>query len=48
MILGIIGGGAYDSTVAELASMITGQFENQGLNKETWDNKAQQWFELNQ
>ena len=43
-----VGGGAYDSTVAELASMITGQFENQVLIKETWNNKAQQWFELNQ
>ena len=43
-----VGGGAFDTTISELASMITGQFENQVLMKETWNVKAQQWFELNQ
>lgn len=43
-----IGGGAFDSTVAELASMITGQFQDQVLMKETWNVKAQPWFLENQ
>lgn len=43
-----IGGGAFDTTVAELASMITGQFADQVLIKETWNAKAQSWFEANQ
>ena len=43
-----IGGGAFDSTIAELASMITGQFENEVLIKETWNVKAQPWFVENQ
>jgi C-terminal processing protease CtpA/Prc len=43
-----IGGGSFASTVAELASIITRQFENQVLMKETWNSKAQPWFELNQ
>ncbi len=43
-----IGGGAFDNTVAELASMITGQFQNQVLIKETWNLKAQSYFEANE
>jgi len=43
-----IGGGAFDSTVAELAAMITGQFQDQVLMKETWNLKAQPWFLQNQ
>ena len=43
-----IGSGSFASTVAELASMITRQFDNQPLIKETWNVKAQPWFEVNQ
>ena len=43
-----IGGGAFDTTVTELASMITGQFQDQVLIKEVWNTKAQSWFEVNQ
>ncbi len=43
-----IGGPTFDSTIAELASMITGQFQNQVLMKETWNVKAQPWFQANQ
>lgn len=43
-----IGGGAFDTTITELASMITGQFANQVLIKETWNVKAQTWFQANQ
>ena len=43
-----IGAGSLASTVAELASMITSQFPNGVLMKETWNSKAQPWFEINQ
>ena len=43
-----IGSHSYVRTIAELASMITGQFPNETLMKETWNDKAQIWFELNQ
>ena len=43
-----IGSHSYVRTIAELASMITGQFPNETLMKETWNDKAQTWFELNQ
>ena len=43
-----IGSHSYARTIAELASMITGQFPNETLMKETWNEKAQIWFELNQ
>ena len=35
-------------TISEIASMITGQFTDEIFIKETWNNKAQTWFELNQ
>jgi len=35
-------------TVTEIAAMITGQFTDEVFIKETWNNKAQTWFELNQ
>lgn len=34
-------------TATYLASMITGQFNNQLLTKEKWNNDLQEWFELN-
>lgn len=43
-----IGGGSFSSTVAELASMITRNFDDEVLMKETWNSKAQSWFEFNQ
>ena len=43
-----IGSYSYARTIAEIASMITGQFPNEILMKETWNEKAQTWFELNQ
>ena len=43
-----IGGGSFNQTVAEIAAMITGQFPNEVLIKETWNSKAQSWFEANQ
>lgn len=43
-----IGGGSFAKTMAQIASMITGQFANQPLIKEKWNVKAQPWFEANQ
>ncbi|TVZ54932.1 peptidase S41-like protein [Lutibacter sp. Hel_I_33_5] len=43
-----IGGGSFEKTVTELASMITGQFDEETLLKRQWNTKAQPWFELNQ
>ena len=43
-----IGGGSFANIVAEISSMITGQFANEVLIKETWNTKAQEWFQLNQ
>ena len=43
-----IGKGSFAQNIAEIASMITGQFENQVLIKEQWNNKAQSWFSQNQ
>jgi len=43
-----IGGGSFAKTIAQIASMITGQFANQPLIKEKWNVKAQPWFELHQ
>ncbi|MDG2195256.1 MAG: S41 family peptidase [Polaribacter sp.] len=43
-----IGGGSFAKTIAQMASMITGQFANQPLIKEKWNVKAQPWFETNQ
>ena len=43
-----IGKGSFAQNIAEIASMITGQFENQVLIKEQWNNKAQSWFSENQ
>ena len=39
-----IGGGSFAKTIAQIASMITGQFANQPLIKEKWNVKAQPWF----
>ena len=43
-----IGSDSYAKTISEIASMITGQFPNEIIIKETWNEKAQSWFELNQ
>jgi carboxyl-terminal processing protease len=43
-----IGGGGFAKEITNLASMITGQFENEILIKEQWNSKAQSWFEANQ
>ena len=43
-----IGGGSNAKSVANLASMITGQFTNEIFIKEQWNSKAQTWFESNQ
>jgi len=43
-----IGSDSYAKTISEIASMITGQFPNEIFIKETWNEKAQSWFELNQ
>jgi carboxyl-terminal processing protease len=43
-----IGGGSNTKSVANLASMITGQFSNEVFIKEQWNSKAQTWFESNQ
>ena len=42
--------GSYSNakTMSEIASMITGQFPDEILFKETWNNKSQTWFEQNQ
>jgi C-terminal processing protease CtpA/Prc len=43
-----IGGGGFAKSIANLASMITGQFTNEIFIKEQWNSKAQTWFESNQ
>tara|TARA_B100000795_G_C22777152_1_gene430556 strand:- start:352 stop:1839 length:1488 start_codon:yes stop_codon:yes gene_type:complete len=43
-----IGSHSYARTIAEIATMITGQFPEEIVMKETWNLKAQPWFELNQ
>lgn len=43
-----IGGGTFAKTISQIASMITGQFPDQTLIKEKWNDKAQSWFELHQ
>ena len=43
-----IGGNSFAKYVAQIASMITGQFANQPFVKEKWNIKAQPWFEANQ
>ena len=43
-----VGGGSFDKTITQIASMITGQFPDQPLIKERWNVKAQPWFELYQ
>ena len=43
-----IGSDSYAKTISEIASMITGQFPNEIIIKETWNEKALSWFELNQ
>jgi C-terminal processing protease CtpA/Prc len=42
--------GSYSNakTMSEISSMITGQFPDEILFKETWNNKSQTWFEQNQ
>ena len=43
-----IGGGSFLKNMNYLASMITGQFQNETFAKKRWNNKAQNWFEANQ
>ena len=43
-----IGGGSFAKNVANIASMITGQFTDEVIIKEKWNTKAQAWFEVNQ
>jgi hypothetical protein len=43
-----IGKGSFARNVAEIASMITGQFPGEVLIKEEWNTKAQSWFSANQ
>jgi C-terminal processing protease CtpA/Prc len=43
-----IGGGSFAKSIANLASMITGQFTDEIFIKEKWNLKAQPWFEANQ
>jgi hypothetical protein len=43
-----IGGGSFVENINQIASMITGQFNDQTFLKERWNIKAQPWFELNQ
>ena len=43
-----IGGGSFVENINQIASMITGQFNDQTFLKERWNSKAQPWFELNQ
>ncbi|TXD51772.1 MULTISPECIES: S41 family peptidase [unclassified Polaribacter] len=39
-----IGGGSFAENIAQIASMITGQFEDEVFIKEEWNAKAQPWF----
>ena len=43
-----IGGGSLVKNMSYLASMITGQFNNETFAKKRWNTKAQSWFEANQ
>jgi len=43
-----IGGGSFVKNITKIASMITGQFNNDVFIKEEWNAKAQPWFEVNQ
>lgn len=43
-----IGTGAYAKNLAELGSMITGQFSDQAFAQKQWNVKAQPWFETHQ
>jgi hypothetical protein len=43
-----VGGGSFVENINQIASMITGQFNDQTFIKERWNSKAQPWFELNQ
>ena len=43
-----IGGGSFTKNINQIASMITGQFNNQTFLKKRWNAKAQPWFEQNQ
>jgi carboxyl-terminal processing protease len=43
-----IGGGSFAKDIANLASIITGQYTDEVLIKEQWNSKAQPWFETNQ
>ncbi len=43
-----IGGGSFAKNIEKLASIITGQFQNEVFIKEQWNTKAQEWFLNNQ
>lgn len=43
-----IGSGSFARNMEAFASVITGQFQNEVLIKENWNNKAQAWFSQNQ
>ena len=43
-----IGGGSFVENINQIASMITGQFNEKPFLKERWNSKAQPWFETNQ
>ena len=43
-----VGGGSFVENINQIASMITGQFNDQILLKERWNSKAQPWFQLHQ
>ena len=43
-----IGGGSFAENIADISSMITGQFLDDVLIKEEWNAKAQPWFIVNQ
>ncbi|WP_397446565.1 S41 family peptidase [Polaribacter sp. R77954] len=43
-----IGGGSFAENIAQLSSMITGQFPEETIIKEEWNAKAQTWFLENQ
>ncbi len=42
------GSHSYVRTISEIGTMITGQFTDEIFIKETWNDKSQTWFELNQ
>ncbi len=43
-----IGGGSFAKNIAQLSSMLTGQFADETIIKEEWNTKAQTWFLENQ